>query len=317
MTSPAAPLYPDDTIADRPSRVTKTREALEILFSSRIAVVGLFIILFWLVLMIFADNCIAHPISCLTDDLWESTPWLARYSPFEQFVGDNLQGPSAKHWLGTDKLGRDLWARLVHGSRKVLILAPLAVAVSLLIGGTLGVIAGYKGGYNDEVVMRGLDAMMAFPLILLYLVIIAALGASAINIVIAITLGGIPGIARLVRGLTLDIKTREFVAAAETRGESALYIMLVEILPNARGPILVDAMLRVGYAIFAIGTLGFLGLGLPPPSPDWGTMVSKGMRFIQAGHPWPAIWGSLAIASIVVALNLLADGLNEEANRYR
>ena len=317
MATTTTPPYPDDIIADKPSRLTKIRESLEILFSSKIAVIGLVIVLFWLVLMIFADNCMLHPVNCMTDELWESTPWLARYSPFEQFTGDNLQGPSAKHWLGTDKLGRDLWARLVHGSRKVLILAPLSVAISLLIGGTLGVIAGYKGGFVDEVVMRGLDAMMAFPLILLYLVIIAALGASAINIVIAITLGGLPGIARLVRGLTLDIKTREYVAAAETRGESSLYIMLVEILPNARGPILVDAMLRVGYAIFSIGTLGFLGLGLPPPSPDWGTMVSKGMRFIQAGQPWAAIWGSLAIGSIVVALNLLADGLNEESNRYR
>ena len=317
MASTTAPLFPDDIISDAPSRLDKIRESLEILFRSKIAIAGVLVVLFWLILLIFADNCIIQPISCMTDELWEPTPWLARYSPFEQFTGDNLQGPSAKHWLGTDSLGRDLWSRLVYGSRKVLILAPLSVAISLLIGGTLGVIAGYKGGFIDEVVMRGLDAMMAFPLILLYLVIIAALGASAVNIVIAITLGGLPGIARLVRGLTLDIKTREYVAAAETRGESAFYIMLVEILPNARGPILVDAMLRVGYAIFSIGTLGFLGLGLPPPSPDWGTMVSKGMRFIQAGHPWPAIWGSLAIGSIVVSLNLIADGLNEESNRYR
>lgn len=317
MTSTTAPLHPDELISDKPSRWTKIKESLEILFSSKIAVAGLLMVLFWVFLMIFADNCMLHPVSCMLDENWEPTPWLARYSPFEQFTGDNLQGPTAKHWLGTDRLGRDLWSRLVYGARKVLILAPISVSISLLIGGTLGVVAGYKGGFIDEVVMRGLDAMMAFPLILLYLVIIAALGASATNIVLAITLGGLPGIARLVRGLTLDIKTREYVAAAETRGESAFYIMLVEILPNARGPILVDAMLRVGYAIFSIGTLGFLGLGLPPPSPDWGTMVSKGMRFIQAGHPWPAIWGSLAIGSIVVGLNLLADGLNEETNRYR
>ena len=127
---------------------------------------------------------------------------------------------------------------------------------------------------------------------------------------------GTPGIARLVRGLTLDIRTREYIRAAETRGESDLYIMFVEILPNARGPIIIDAMLRVGYAIFSMGTLGFLGLGLPPPSPDWGSMVAKGREFIMHGSPYAALWPSLAIASLVVGLNLLADGLREESMRY-
>jgi peptide/nickel transport system permease protein len=206
---------------------------------------------------------------------------------------------------------------LAYGSRTILSLAPVAVAVALIVGGSLGVISGYYGGLLDEIIMRLLDALMAFPQILLYLVIIAALGPSALNIVLAITIAGTPGIARLVRGLTLDIKTRDFVAAAETRGESPLYIMFVEILPNARGPIIIDAMLRIGYAVFAIGTLGFLGLGLPPPSPDWGSMVSSGKSFIQAGHPWDALWASLAIAMVVVGLNLLADGVNEEAQRYR
>jgi len=151
----------------------------------------------------------------------------------------------------------------------------------------------------------------------LYLVIIAALGPSATNVIIAITLAGAPGIARLVRSLTLDIKTRDYIAAAETRGESPWYIMFVEILPNARGPIIIDAMLRVGYAVFAIGTLGFLGLGLPPPSPDWGSMVSSGKGFIQAGHPWDALFASISIAMVVVGLNLLADGVAEESQRYR
>jgi peptide/nickel transport system permease protein len=136
-------------------------------------------------------------------------------------------------------------------------------------------------------------------------------------VVLAITIAGAPGIARLVRGLTLDIRTRDYVAAAQTRGESSWYIMFVEILPNASGPIIIDAMLRVGYAIFAIGTLGFLGLGLPPPSPDWGSIVNAGRKFIQAGHPWDALWASLAIASLVVGLNLLADGVSEETQRYR
>jgi peptide/nickel transport system permease protein len=269
------------------------------------------------VIAIFADNCVVSPACWTRSSDFVPTPWLARYSPFQQFPGENLQGPSAAHWLGTDRNGRDLWARLAYGSRTILSLAPVAVAVALIVGGSLGVISGYYGGLLDEIIMRLLDALMAFPQILLYLVIIAALGPSALNIVLAITIAGTPGIARLVRGLTLDIKTRDFVAAAETRGESPLYIMFVEILPNARGPIIIDAMLRIGYAVFAIGTLGFLGLGLPPPSPDWGSMVSSGKSFIQAGHPWDALWASLAIAMVVVGLNLLADGVNEEAQRYR
>jgi peptide/nickel transport system permease protein len=301
----------------------RIKEAWENLTRSKVALVGLILVSFWIIVSIFADSCIIQPAlwwKCLSghpDVYSQTTPWLARYSPLEQFRGESLQGPSAKHWLGTDRQARDLWARLAQGSRIILVLSPLSVLTALIIGGTLGVVSGYYGGVIDETIMRGLDALMAFPTILLYLVIIAALGPSPTNVVLAITIAGAPGIARLVRSLTLDIKTRDFVAAAETRGEHPLYIMFIEILPNARGPILIDATLRVGYAVFAIGTLGFLGLGLPPPSPDWGSIVNAGRTFIQSGHPWDALWASLAIAMLVVGLNLLADGLNEEAQRYR
>ena len=298
-------------------RGERLKNFFSLLFTSPIAVVGLMLVMFWVIVALFADDCIIHPIACFTSNDWEPTPWLAGKSPFETFRGQILKGPSAEHFLGTDRNGRDLWARLAYGSRPVLTLAPLSIIVALIVGGSFGVVAGYYGGYVDEIIMRVTDALMAFPQILLYLVIIAALGPSALNVVIAITLAGTPGIARLVRGLTLDVKTRDYVAAAQTRGEHPIYIMLVEILPNASGPIIIDAMLRTGYAVFAIGTLGFLGLGLPPPSPDWGSMVSSGMRFIQGGHPWDAMWGALSIASIVVGLNLLADGMNEQINRYR
>lgn len=303
-----------------PARATRwrgAREAWTIVCSSRTAIAGLLLVGFWVVVALFADACLVQPRCWAGDPEFTATPLLARYDPLEQFRGAGLQGPSWEHWLGTDRLGRDLWARLAHGSRVILVLAPLSVGIALLVGGALGLIAGYFGGQTDEIVMRVLDAMLAFPQILLYLVIIAALGPSALNIVLAITIAGAPGIARLVRSLTLDIKTRDYVAAAQTRGESPWYIMLVEILPNARGPIIVDAMLRVGYAVFAIGTLGFLGLGLPPPSPDWGSIVNAGRKFIQAGHPWDALWASLATASLVVGLNLLADGVQEELERYR
>ncbi len=315
-----APFAPSATA---PSVWQKIRASLEVLFRSKVAVVGLILVGFWVVVATFADDCIIRPqhwLTCLIGGQTTydgATPWLARYSPYEQFRGENLKGPSPTHWLGTDRFGRDLWSRLAHGARTILTLAPVSIVVALAVGGTLGVVAGYYGGLADEVIMRFLDALMAFPQILLYMVIIAAIGPSATNIVIAIVIAGAPGIARLVRSLTLDIKTRDYVAAAQTRGEGALYIMFVEILPNARGPIIIDAMLRVGYAVFAIGTLGFLGLGLPPPSPDWGSIVNAGRKFIQAGHPWDALWASIAIAMVVVGLNLLADGINEETQRYR
>ena len=303
--------------ATRSSRGQRLRAALGTVRRSRTAMVGAFLVGFWVVVALFADACLISPACWVGGSDYQATPLLARYSPLEQFSGANLQGPSAAHWLGTDRLGRDLWARLAHGARIILLLAPISVGVALLVGGTLGLLAGYYGGLIDEIVMRALDALMAFPQILLYLVIIAALGPSALNVVLAITIAGAPGIARLVRSLTLDIKTRDYVAAAQTRGENPWYIMFVEILPNARGPIIIDAMLRVGYAVFAIGTLGFLGLGLPPPSPDWGSIVNAGRKFIQAGHPWDALWASAATAMLVVGLNLLADGLQEELGRYR
>jgi peptide/nickel transport system permease protein len=298
-------------VESRTSPLRRIREAFSVLLSSRIAVIGLTIVLFWVFVAVFA-------------------PLLSSYTPLDMDWKAPNQGPSRAHILGTDELGRDLWSRLMYGARVVLVILPISetlwipggtalwgVFVALFVGTTLGLLSGYYGGWIDEIVMRLLDAMMAIPIILLFLIIMTALGASAVNVVIAITIVGTPGIARLVRSLALDIRTREYIRAAETRGENPWYIMFVEILPNARGPIIVDAMLRVGYAIFAMGTLGFLGLGLPPPSPDWGSMVAKGREFILQGSPWAALWPSLAIASLVVGLNLLADGLREESMRYQ
>ncbi len=297
--------------AARPPRLRRIWEGISIIFASKTAVIGLIIVLFWVFVAIFA-------------------PLLTPYAPTDQDYKAQNFGPSSVHLLGTDSLGRDLWSRLIYGARVVLVMLPISenfwlpggtalwgVILGLVIGATLGLMGGYFGGWIDEVVMRLLDAMMAFPVILLYMIIIAAVGASATNVVLAIAIVGTPGIARLVRSLTLDIRTRDYIRAAELRGESPWYIMFVEILPNARGPIIIDAMLRVGYAIFAMGTLGFLGLGLPPPSPDWGSMVAKGRQFILAGSPWAALWPSVAIASLVVGLNLFADGLREESLRYQ
>ncbi len=293
------------------TRFARLRTAVSILFASKTATVGLALVLFWIFVALFA-------------------PFLTPYTPTEQDWRAPNQGPSWEHPLGTDELGRDLWSRLIYGARVVLVILPVSeqlwipggtaiwgVVAALIAGAALGLVSGYRGGWLDEIIMRLLDAMMSIPIILLYLIIVAAIGASAVNVVLAMAIVGTPGIARLVRGLTLDIRTRDYIRAAETRGENPFYIMFVEILPNAKGPIIIDAMLRVGYAIFAMGTLGFLGLGLPPPSPDWGSMVAKGREFILSGSPWASLWPSLAIATLVVGLNLLADGLREETMRYQ
>lgn len=315
------------SIPIKPSRPSKLREFIGLLTSSKTAFLGFLIVAFWVIVALFADDLLIRP-DCWTNAECKRTQLISRFDPNQQIRGIGWQKPDwldekkrasgeIKHVLGTDKRNRDIWSRIAHGSRIVLTLAPLSVAIALLIGGFLGLVAGYFGGLVDEIVMRILDIMMAFPQILLYLVILAALGPSVLNIVIAIVLAGAPGIARLVRSLTLDIKTRDYIAAAQTRGESPWYIMFVEILPNARGPILIDAMLRVGYTVFAISTLGFLGLGLPPPSPDWGSIVNVGRTGIQAGQFWEALSASLATASLVVGLNLMADGLQEQMNKYR
>ncbi|HUV91072.1 MAG TPA: ABC transporter permease [Anaerolineae bacterium] len=286
-----------ETTSARGSRWRRTWAGVSVIFRSRVAVVGLVIVVFWILVAILA-------------------PLIAPHDPLAQDSSAINQGPSRLYLLGTDHMGRDVLSRLVHGSRTILTLAPLSVLASVTAGTILGLVGGYFGGWVDEVVMRLLDAVMAFPTILLYLIIISAIGPSAANVVIAITFVGAPGVARLVRSLTLDIRTRDYVRAAETRGEHPLHIMFVEILPNARGPLIIDSMLRVGYAIFAIGTLGFLGLGLPAPTPDWGGMISSARKYIWT-NPLGVLWPALAISSLVVALNLFADGLREETTRYQ
>jgi peptide/nickel transport system permease protein len=273
------------------------QELAELIFSSPTAVIGLIVVLAWVFVAIFA-------------------PLITTYSPLEQDYKNINKKPTAEHVLGTDNLGRDVWARVAYGARTILSLGPISVFVAFLVGLALGLPAGYYGGWVDEVVMRVLDALMAFPTILLYMIIISAVGASPFNVVIAIAIGGAPGIARLVRALTMDIRTREYVAAAKLRGDSDIMIMLREILPNSRGPLIVDFLLRIGYAAFYIGTLGFLGLGLPPPTPDWGGMVQEGHSRMTA-NVWPVLSATVAIVTLVIGLNMFADGLREESMRYQ
>ncbi|HEY2994463.1 MAG TPA: ABC transporter permease [Methylomirabilota bacterium] len=238
-------------------------------------------------------------------------PLLAPYAPNSNDLAALASTtPSRAHWLGTDHLGRDILSRIVWGARPVLVIAPLAVLGATALGSLLGLAAGYKRGWIDLVVTRSCDIVLSFPVIILYMIILTHFGSSAWNIVGVLTLTKAPIIARIVRGLTLELREREYVAAAKMRGESSLYIMLVEILPNARGPLIVDMCLRTGYNIIIIGVLGFLGIGLPPPDPDWGGMVKDtyGMMMV-----WPhmALFPCAAISSLVVGFNLLAVGLRE------
>ena len=267
---------------------------LKPLLQSPPAAIGGTLVLFWILMALLA-------------------PWLAPYSPSASDLKALAHPqPSAMHWLGTDHLGRDILSRILWGARTVLTVAPIAVLGATALGSLVGLVAGYYRGWIDLIVTRIADIVLSFPVIILYMIVLAMFGSSALNIVLVIALTKAPIIARIVRGLTLELREREYVAAAKMRGESALYIMLVEILPNARGPLIVEMCLRMGYTTITIGVLGFLGIGLPPPTPDWGGMVRETYGMISL-YPHMAIIPCVAISTLVIGFNLLAVGLRRTA----
>lgn len=337
------------------------------LFDSSVGMIGLVIVLFWIMTAVFAD-------------------WVSVFDPLEQFALLKRKGPGAidaetgKALLfGADNLGRDLFSRMVHGSRFVLIIAPAATLFAFIVGITIGLPAGYYGGKIDAVMSFLANLVLAFPVILLFYLLVTpgiretpipmamagfffifpiiffsvlfysryatrpglltvqlicvlliggwlysglvfnadplsiiTLEPNELNIFASVVFVNSPTVFRIVRGITMDIKTRDYVAAAQTRGENAWYIMLWEILPNARGPLIVDACLRIGYTTILLGTLGFFGLGLAPESPDWGSMINQTRAFIRI-VPTIALPPTLALAIFVLGLNLLADGLREQS----
>jgi peptide/nickel transport system permease protein len=272
----------------------RLRTTISELVRSKSATIGVVIILFWVFIAIAA-------------------PIISPYSPTEM-AGTKLESPSREHWLGTDHIGRDVLSRLFWGTRVVVLLAPVSVLLGIVIGAPLGLISGYVGGVVDTLIMRGTDILMSFPTLLIYILIITSIGPSALIVVISVAIGNVPTVTRIVRSLALDERTRDYVNAARLRGERRRYILLREILPNVSGPIIVDTTIRIGYAIMAIGSLGFLGLGIPPPTPDWGGMINEGRPWIFL-MPWVVLVPAAALSSVVIALNLSADGIREIAQQ--
>lgn len=287
------------SVPRRESSVLRMLKGMALIRESVVGMIGLALVVIWVFAALFADVIAPFPPNATI--LPMAVPGTA--------------GPDGGvFWLGTDHIGRDILSRIIYGSRRVLIFAPLATFFAYAVGIPMGLAAGYRRGMTDEILSFIANIILSFPVLVLYVVIIATVGASAINIMVAVTFASAPGIFRIVRGLALDLRNREYVFAAETRGETPWRIMMVEILPNARGPLIVDACLRLGYVIITIGVLGFLGLGLPPPDPDWGGMINETRQMAMA-FPHMTVFPGIAISSLVLGFNLLADGLREVSLR--
>ena len=279
--------------------IVRTLKSMALLRESWVGMIGAAIVVFWVSVALLA------PVLAPFDP---NTPIQPMAKPFTEYA------KGGTFWLGTDHLGRDILSRLIWGSRTVLFYAPIATAVAYMVGIVMGLAAGYYRGWVDDVLSRIGDIILSFPVLVLYIIVIATIGPSALNIVLAIVFASAPGIMRIVRGLVLDLRNRDYVAAAQTRGEGPWRIMFMEILPNARGPLIVDACLRLGYVIITMGVLGFLGLGLPPPDPDWGGMINE-TRAMALVFPHMTLVPCLAISSLILGFNLLADGLREVSLR--
>jgi peptide/nickel transport system permease protein len=269
-------------------RRQRRAELVSAVLHSKTFLIGMGIVVFWLV-------------SALT---WR---WVVS-NPQAVDPAATLAAPSGDHWFGTDNLGRDVFARVIAGAAPVLTIAPLATLLGLFGGITIGLVTGYYRGWIDDVFSRIVDALLAFPLIIMAVLVLASLGRETRNVILVIGIIFTPLIARTVRSAVLIEREREYVSAARLRGERAPRIMVIEILPNITGPIMVEGTIRLGYAIFAATTLAFLGLGIQDPSPDWGLAIANGRAYLQVAW-WMVLFPATALATLVVGVNLVADGL--------
>ncbi|MGV8985124.1 MAG: ABC transporter permease [Cypionkella sp.] len=280
----------DQSSGDQTAASPGWRGDLRRLFRSVTFDIGLVILLFWVGCALFGAL-------------------LVPYDPFADDLMNALLPPSNAHWFGTDQLGRDVFSRVIVGARDILTVAPVATLLSTVLGTALGLTMGYFGGFIDEALSRLVDAVLALPTVIVALLALTALGTSNTTVLVVIAFSFAPIIARTVRSAVLTEVSLDYVAAAELRREHTLYILFVEILPNVLPPILVETTVRLGYAIFTVATLSFIGFGIQPPSPDWGRSISANYGLIGGGFWWTVVFDSAAIASLVIGINLIADGI--------
>lgn len=237
-------------------------------------------------------------------------PYIAPQDYQAQNAKARLLTPTLQHPFGTDQFGRDIFSRIIVGTRNIFLLGGTGTILAVLFGTAIGLASGYAGGYWDEIVMRLLDVLLSFPSLLLALVLLGSVGPSNLNLVLVVAILYVPMIARVVRSMVLDLKTKEFVEAARVRGEKRSYVLFREILPNSLPPLLVEASMRFSYSIFLVASLGFLGLGVQPPSPDWGLQINEARTFFDIA-PWMLLFPAGTIAVLVVATSLMSDGLRQ------
>jgi peptide/nickel transport system permease protein len=263
-------------------------ETIRLVLRSKTFIVGALIVLFWIVCAILGSH------------LTPKSPYATSINVFAH--------PSGTYWFGTDKNGRDVFARVIAGAHDILIVTPLATLLGTVLGTVVGLITGYFRGVVDDVVSRIVDALLAMPLIIVAVLTLTALGTSNTTVIVVIGVIFTPLIARTVRSAVLGERELEYVQAARLRGEGPLYIMFVEILPNVYAPILVEFTVRLGYAIFTVASLSFIGFGLQPPSPDWGLQISEHYGNVQNAY-WTVLFPAGAIALLIIGVNLMADGV--------
>lgn len=268
-------------------------EIFRMLSKNRMAMLGLAILIVLVLLAIFADVIADYDTVVI-----------------KQNLSERLMPPNGKHWLGTDEFGRDIFARLIHGARVSLKVGLLAISISILVGGFLGAISGYYGGIIDNTIMRIMDIFLAVPSILLAIAIVSALGPSIMNLMISISVSYVPTFARIVRASVLSVRDQEFIEAARAIGASNLRIILRHIIPNSLAPVIVQGTLGVAGAILSIAGLSFIGLGIQPPAPEWGSMLSGGRQYLRYAW-WVTTFPGIAIVITILSLNLLGDGLRD------
>lgn len=280
------------SIKKKYKKKSQIREIWRRMKKNRTSMVGLFIFIFIMLCTIFADLIVSYDVA------------------LEQNISNRLLSPSMENWFGTDAYGRDIFARIIHGTRNSLLMGIGAVLVGITLGGIFGATAGYYGGKIDTIIMRFMDAILCIPFMLLALAIVAALGPGLVNVLIALMVSMVPNYTRVIRSAILTVVGQDFIEAAKACGTPDRYIILKHVLPNAIGPIIVQATMSVGTMIIWAASMSFLGMGIQPPTPEWGSMLSEGKDYMRYS-PHLVIFPGLAIALTALSVNLMGDGLRD------